>query len=1172
MKYAFMNQFCHALRECWLINYNSRKSLRVVDIHLIRIMKLTFLLFMVAFMQVQASVYSQTVRLDERGTGLEKVFTEIRKQTGYNFLYNNRLLKNTLPVTLKVTGSSLISVLDEIFENQPLTYSIIDKTIVIKKKESIPGKKSEAHVEKLLNNVLLVATNKETRITTPNRLENAIRTLIDISGRVVDEKGDPLPGVSVLLKGTQRGTTTDLQGKFVISVSENDVQTTGGILILSYVGYLAQEVALNNQSSLEVVLLADTKVLNEVVVVGYGTQQREDITGAISTVSSKELRDAPVAQVAQMLQGKLSGVRIDQTSGRPGEGMNIKIRGAVSITAGANPLYVVDGMPISGDINTINPAEIESISVLKDAASASLYGSRAGNGVVLIQTKSAVAGKTRIDFSAYAGVGKVPDSRKLNMMNAEQYAQFQKEVAELNGRVVNPAFTNPSEYAGKGTDWFDAVTRTSSVQSYNLSVTSGSKNFSTAVTGGYFKENGVVVGTGFQRLSLRVNSVFTPNDKVRIGFNVAPNYAFNTNFATDGGPYGTENIVSSALATTPLANPYNADGTLALTASDPATFGNPNWLRVAKEKVFENKNLQLLSNAYAEYKIMKGLTAKTTAGVQLSNSNVFQFNPSTIGVLFTPPPRIPSGSDNTARMYNWVNENSLVYQNKFGEHNFDALINFTAQQYRRDATVVNASNFADDKIQAVSAAGRQVVTSDIQEWAVLSYLGRINYNYKNKYLVTASIRRDGSSRFGPNNRWGNFPSASVGWIVSKENFWNVKPISFFKLRASYGITGNFEIGNYTFRSTVGPVFYGFNNGLFQGRAANNLGDSNLGWERKKQMNIGADVYLIDDRIQLSYNFYSTRSSDLLFNVDVPRSSGFSSIQTNIGELKLWGHEIGIMTHNVRSDRFSWNTNFNLSVDRNKVLKLSTEKSNALYHGMINYGFSSHISQVGKPVGMFYGAVQEGVYKDQADFDSSPKYSDSQVGTIKFKDLNGDGKISFPEDYTTIGNPWPDFIFGMTNQINYRNFDLGITVTGSKGNDILAHHENWTTNLDGPFNVLEEVKDRWKSPEDPGAGKYGSVQQGTTYLERDRWHTRFIKDGSFVSIKNITVGYTIPVNKNAIRNLRVYTSIQNAFVFTKYTGPNPEVNTKTSSSGSSPGVDENSYPVPRVVSLGVNLGF
>ncbi|GAB4021331.1 TonB-dependent receptor [Spirosoma koreense] len=1089
-----------------------------------------------------------SLRLDNNT--IRQALLTLEKTAHVKFVYSRQIVQIDRKVSLLVSEEKLATVLERLLRPLQLRYVVTGSQIAI-----VRGPSADDMGD--VGPAPYAASAEFADLT--------------ITGTVTSETGEGLPGVSVVLKGTTRGTTTDAEGTYKLVVPDDPGSKATTTLVFSFVGYSNQEVLVGNRTTVDVQLAPDQKSLNEVVVVGYGTQQKEDITGAIAIASAKELKDPPVAQVAQMLQGKLVGVRIDQVSGRPGEGMNIKVRGSVSITAGANPLYVVDGMPITGDINTINPAEIESISVLKDAASSSLYGSRAGNGVVLIQTKQAKAGKTQIDFNAYYGFEKIPDARKLKMMNAEQYAQFQKEIAESNGRAVNPAFQNPAQYAGKGTNWFDVVTRTGAVQSYNLTLRSGAKNFLTSVTGGYFKEDGVVIGTGFQRLSLRINTVFTPTDKVKIGFNLAPNYAYNTNYATDGGPYGTENIISGALATSPLASPYNADGSLALTASDPASFGNPNWLRVAQEKVYKNKTQALLSNAYVEYEILKGLKAKTTANIQLSNNNIFQFNPSTIGVLFTPPPRIPSGSDNTTRMYNWMNENSLTYQKEVNGHSIDALVDFTAQQFRSENNLITATNYTDDKVQAVSAAGRTVVTSDVQKWALLSFLARLNYNYKSKYLFTASVRRDGSSRFGPNNRWGNFPSASVGWIVSKEDFWRVTPVSFFKLRASYGITGNFEIGNYSFRSTVGPVYYDFGNTLFQGRAANNLGDNNLGWERKKQFNIGADVYLLNDRIQLTYNYYRTTSSDLLYNVSVPVSSGFSSIQTNIGELTFWGHEIGLSTTNIRNNRLTWTTTLNLSFDRNRVEKLSTEKTSAIYQGMVNYGFYSHISQVGSPVGLFYGAVWDGVYKNQQDFDNSPKYADSQVGTIKFRDLNGDGKITFPEDYTTTGTPWPKFIFGLTNQVNFRNFDLGLTITGNYGNQILAHYENWLTNLDGPFNVLEEVKDRWKSPTDPGAGKYGSVQQGTTYLERDRWSTRYLKDGSFLSFKNITLGYTLPVKIKTIRSLRVYSSIQNAWLITNYPG-NPEVNTRNAASGSSPGVDEGSYPVPRTVSFGVNIGF
>ncbi len=1087
-----------------------------------------------------------SIRLDNNT--FRQALQTLEKTAHIKFVYSRQIVQIDRKVSLAATDEKLADILERLLKPLQLRYVVTGSQIAI-----VRGPTSEDVGEG--------ATTKY-----PASAEFVDRTL---TGVVRSETSEGLPGVSVVLKNTTRGATTDSEGKFRLVIPDESGNGSVTTLVFSFVGYVNQEVVVGNRTLIEVQLVPDQKSLNEVVVVGYGTQVKEDISGAITSIAAKELKDPPVGQVAQMLQGKLVGVRIDQVTGRPGEGMNIKVRGSVSITAGANPLYVVDGMPITGDINTINPAEIESISVLKDAAASSLYGSRAGNGVVLITTKAAKAGKTQIDFNTYYGFEQIPDARKLKMMNAQEYAQFEKEIAEFNGRTVNPVFQNPAQYAGKGTNWYDVVTRTGAVQSYNLTLSSGTKNILTSVTGGYFKEDGVVIGTGFERLSLRSNTIFTPSDRIRIGFNVAPNYAINRNFPTDGNPYGSENIVSSALSTSPLTSPYNADGSLALTASDPASFGNPNWLRVAEEKIYKNKTLSLLSNAYLEYEIIQGLKAKTTANVQLGYNSIFQFNPSTIGKLFSPPPLIPSGSDNSTRSYNWVNENSLTYQRELNGHSIDALVDFTAQRSRSDNTLVTATNYPDDKIQAVSAAGKTVVTSNVQEWVLLSFLGRLNYNYKGKYLLTASIRRDGSSRFGPNNRWGNFPSASIGWIVSKEAFWKLTPISFLKLRASYGLTGNFEIGNYTFRSTVGPVYYAFANTLFQGRAANNLGDNNLGWEQKKQLNIGADVYLLNDRIQLTYNYYRTISSNLLYNVSVPVSSGFSNIQTNIGELKFWGHEIGLNTINIHTNRFSWNTTLNLSFDRNRVEKLSSVT--ALYHGMTNYGFTSHISQVGSPVGLFWGAVWDGVYKNQQDFDNSPKYADSQVGIIKFRDINGDGKITFPEDYTTTGTPWPKYIFGLTNQINYRNFDFGLTITGSYGNQILAHYENWLTNLDGPFNVLAEVKNRWKSPSDPGDGKYGSVQQGTTYLERDRWSTRYLKDGSFLSFKNITLGYTLPIKIKSVRNLRVYSSIQNAWVITKYPG-NPEVNTRNSSSGSSPGVDENSYPVPRTISFGVNIGL
>lgn len=989
-----------------------------------------------------------------------------------------------------------------------------------------------------------------------------------VNGVVRNAEQQPVPGAVVSLKSQSRQVLTDASGRFAIQVTEPSELT------ISSVSYQDLSMRVTPESrDLEIELVSKTAALNEVVVVGYGTQRRGSVTGALASISSDKLRDIPVATVGQMLQGRLAGVRVTQTSGRPGQGINVQVRGSVSLTAGSAPLYVVDGFPISGDLNYINPDEIENITVLKDPAAASLYGSRSANGVVLVTTKGGKSGKLQMEFNSYYGLERVPEGRRLKMMNAQEYAQFQKEIATFNGRPVNPAFQNPESY-GAGTDWFREVTRTGAIQSYNLSLSSGTEKFQSAATIGYFNQEGVIVGTGFERFSLRMNMRYQPFKKLKIGLNIAPTYVHNTNFNTDGWPYVTENVVSSALLTTPLASPYNSDGTLALTARDPATFGNPNWLRVAKEKVFHDKDFRVLANAYVDYEIVKGLVAKSTFNAQIGNQNIFQFNPSTIGILFIPPPRVPFGSNNDIRSRNLVNENTLTYQTKIGDkHNFDALAGFTVQHFRSDGTLVNASNYPSDRIQAVSAARQTLVTANIQEWALVSLLGRIGYNYDNKYFLQASFRRDGSSRFGPNNRWGNFPAISAGWVVSNEGFWNLKAVNYFKLRASYGITGNFEIGNYSHFTTLGNVFYPFDNAVNSGLAPNNLGDQNLGWENNKQFNLGADVNMFGDRIRLSYNFYTRRTTNLLFNVNVPLSSGFSNIQSNIGELKFWGHEFNIDATVVKKNDFSWNSNFNISFDRNRTEKLATQ-GGILPSGIQLYQFRSHMTRVGQPIAQFFGAIWDGVYMNQADFDKSPKNEASKVGTIKFRDLNGDGKITFPEDMTLIGNPWPKFTFGMSNYLNYRNFDLSFIIAGSYGNDILAFYENWTTNLDGVFNVLAEVKNRWKSEAEPGDGKYGSVAQGTTFLERDRWNSRFIKDGSYLALKNFTLGYQFIENKKF--NTRAYLSVQNAFILTRYEGGNPEVNTQANGTtgspavGITPGVDENSYPIPRTITLGLSF--
>jgi len=986
---------------------------------------------------------------------------------------------------------------------------------------------------------------------------------INVSGNVTSSAdGLGLPGANILVKGTFTGTVTDINGQYTLNVP-NETDT----LVFSSIGYITQEVAVNGRTTIDVLLEEDVESLDEVVVVGYGTQSARQVSSAVSKVNFDELSDLPVAQFSQKLQGKLAGVQVSQTTGTPGGGMDIRIRGAASITAGTSPLYVVDGNPITGGINNINPNEIESISVLKDAAATALYGSRAANGVVLIETKKARSGETLIDYNGFAGLQQIPNRGRPEMMNAREFATWRKEMAEFRGQPVDPEYQDPSQY-GEGTNWYDALTRIAAIQDHSITLSTGGDKFSTTATAGYFNQEGVVVASEYERFSLRINSSFRPHEKLNVGVNIAPTYSRNTNSGLDG----VGSVFNETLQTSPLAPLRNPDGSLTLTASSAGMFPTPNYVRTLEDKVVDNTNTRILANLFAEYDIIDGLSFRTSGNIDKGDNRDFNFNGTTTGTRGVGLYAIPFASLNQGNYLSWVNENILNYETIVADdHTIDALVGFTAQKFRQDNSNINASNYPDDKVQTIGAAGTIQASSGIQEWSLVSYLARVNYNYKGRYLFSASIRRDGSSRFGKDNRWGNFPSLSLGWIASDEGFMSgIEPISFLKFRASFGIIGNFNIGNYTHIPTISTANYAFGNSIAPGRRVDNLADQGIGWENNEQYNFGLDINFFDDRLGLIYNYYQKYTTDLLFNIRVPRASGFSNIQTNIGDLKFWGHEISLVSSNIKKTGFTWDTDFNVSFDRNLVTSMGTRTAEIITgpgSGLIG---GSHITKEGEPIGMLYGMIHQGVYKNQADFDGSPKHSTSQVGTAKFKDVNQDGVITV-EDATIIGNPHPDFVFGLTNRVQYRDFDFAVTVSGTYGNEILRGAEQTLTNLDGVFNVLANVSDYWRSPENPGSGRYGSLAAGTTYLERDWWGTQMLYDGSHISINNVTVGYNLPVaNSDFFRRFRVYGSVQNLHVFTNYPGSNPQVSLSQSSTGL--GIDGGSYPVPRTYTLGLNIGF
>ncbi|MBI0397158.1 SusC/RagA family TonB-linked outer membrane protein [Cyclobacterium marinum] len=1068
---------------------------------------------------------------------LPEVFSEIKSKTDFSFIYDKKVFNKTRAVNIKADGQSLESILVDLAKAHGLRFKQVDDKIsvrLVEEKESPP---------------IIIAD-------------------VTVTGTVVDSQGNPIPGVTVSVPGTSIGTATDLDGKYSLTVPEEST------LIYSFIGFESQEREVGDQSIINITLEEDMSSLDEVVVIGYGTQKQREVTGSISTLEAEQLEDQPVGQFAQKLHGRIPGVQINQASGTPGGGMAIRIRGASSINAGNDPLYVVDGFPIVGDINNINPNEIETFSVLKGASAASLYGSRAANGVVLITTKRAKKGETTIQFSASYGINQIPQQGRSEFMDAKEFLQFQKEIYEDKIKYegytggIPELYQNPEQYSGTSTDWSDVILRDGSVASYNLNIAAGKDKFSTSTTAGYFKEEGAVLNTDFERFSLRSNNEYQFSKNFRIGVNLAPTFQSSQNFNTDG--HSGSAIVMAASSTPPIFSPFdtNEDGTLVDSYSGPGIFTQPNWYRNLMESTNRLKSTRLLTNAFAELNFLEDFTFKSSISLDILGSNRRMFQPSTYGVAGNAPLNRAQAEYATEFYYSWLTENTLIYSKNIGDaHNIDALVGYSAQKFTQENTILTGIDFPDDDVQWIDAAAIKNGSSSIGEWSLLSFFSRVNYNYKGKYLLSASIRRDGSSRFGLDNQWGSFPAASAGWIISDETFLsNSTALSYLKLRAEYGYAGNFNIGNYRQYGNISSTNYVIGNSVAQGRSPVSIGNSQLTWETTRGMDIGLDASFLGDRIYTTFDYYNKTTDNMLYQVDIPYAAGFPNIQSNIGEINIWGYEFSV-GHKLLTENFKWNTDFNISFNRNKVIQLGT--NNTPIGGIGEQGFSSYWkTEVGRQMPLFYGYVFDGIYMTQEEFDTSAKHITSAVGTTKMKDLNDDGVID-SDDKTFLGNPNPKFTFGFNNSFNYKNFDLNIVMSGAYGGEIFAFR-GWNTLLDGNFNVITEVKDRWRSEDNPGEGFHASTRSGTTAFGRYT-SSKWIHDASYLTVKNITFGYTIPNIKNYFTKARVYASIQQALVITNYPYGNPEASLLGLSSLQL-GFDGTAYPVPRTIALGLNLNF
>lgn len=1131
-----------------------------------QLMKWTFIQGMVCLLTIGLSwantgraqeIMEQPVSLSADGQPLRQVFKVLEQETGVRFMYRQEVIGQQVRVNLRAVNERLGDVLERLLRPLSLHYELLGKRILI-----TPAPRS-AQVE----------------TAAPSQSQSADRP---VTGRVTNELDEGLPGVSVVIKdtgpmGRQRGTSTDSEGRYRLSIPDG----TSSTLVFSFVGYTTQEVAVGNRSVVDSKLTPDDKSLNEVVVVGYGTVKKSDLTGSVAKVSEADIKATPIVALDRAMQGRAPGVLVTQNSARPGGEATIRIRGTGSINAGNEPLYVIDGFP-TGSLNSINPTDIESIEILKDASATAIYGSRGSNGVVIVTTKRGKAGQSVVAYEGYYGVQSV--RRKIPLLNARQYAEFINE-ARINGGgrayFDGSSASQPLPSAlGEGTDWQGQVFREAPIQNHQLTLSGGETKTRYAITGSYYDQQGIIRNSYFKRYTLRANLDREVSSRVKVGLSMqgAFTQSNSSRTETDGG--GSSGVTNAALNFAPTFPVFNPNGTYYrdLSTLNGNLVDNP--LGLANEITDQFYTTRLLSNAFADIRIVDGLTFRTSLGADLINtkSNFYVTRQIGLGAGTN-----GSASVATSQNLSWLNENILTYTRTLaGKHNLTALLGYTAQSYHIENVRANAINFNDDFAQfnnLGAGATLQTPSSGAADWALISYLARVNYGYADRYLLTLTARRDGSSRFGPTNKYGFFPSGAFAWRIVNEPFMKGQRLfSDLKFRVSYGLSGNQEIGDYRYLSTIVVSSYPFggaNATLRTGGVPNGIANAGLRWEKNAQFDVGIDAGFLNNRIQLTADYYVKTTSDLLFSVNVPQTTGYSSALQNIGRVENRGLELGINTINLdKGGRgFGWTTEFNIAFNQNKILTLDGRPEFTTGDGSGHLQVSNTVLlKVGQPLGNFYGRVVEGIFQNQAEIDASAQKT-ARPGDFRFADLNSDGAIN-DLDRTVIGNGIPKFFGGLNNTFTYRGFDLNIFLQGSYGNSILNFGRFDLYNLNGNNNQSADVLNRW-TPANPG----NEIPRATSTGGQRILSTFHIEDGSYLRAKNISLGYTLPsvgsvangLKRLSVRSLRIYASAQNYLTVTRYSGYDPEVS-RFGTSAISQGMDYGGYPAAKTLLLGLNLTF
>jgi len=975
---------------------------------------------------------------------------------------------------------------------------------------------------------------------------------ITVTGVVLDEKGIPLPGATILEVGTSNGVVTDFDGNFQIEASSNSQ------ISISFIGFKTTTIAAT-EAPVEVSLEPDAAALDEVVVIGYGETTKRDLTGSVASVDMEDIESQPTSNIGDAIQGKAAGVQVT-TSGAPGANPTIRIRGTGTI-GNNDPLIVVDGVPLNGGLNQVNMQDVASFQVLKDASATAIYGSRGANGVIIITTKKGEKGKGQLNIEAFSGFQE--STNMIDVLNAEQFASFNNEMLQNAGYESNPEYANP-ESLGEGTEWLDALFTMGRQDNLTLSFSNAGEHTNLYTSLNVFDQKGIIINNDYRRYNFQFNTNTEINENLRFGNNLKINYDLKENGETN---------INNAIFSLPTQPIFRENGNYSGPSGQPLYYGdveNP----IGKANIIDNstEGFNIQGSIFGEIDFLEDFTFKTLFGAETN----FWF-----GRTWAPSYAWDSDisqneflSENSNRSITLLWDNTLTYNKRFDDGSkITAVVGTSAQENRFNTMNGSIQDFSSESTQQLDNGTSQMrVGGNASEWAIFSYFARATFDYQSKYLLTATVRRDGSSRFGDGNKYGTFPSVSTAWRLSEEDFLvDSNTINDLKIRAGYGITGNQEIGNYAFASAYNTNLYNFNGNLVTAAVPTVLPNANVQWESQKQYNIGIDASLLDNKVDLTLDFYRKDTEDMLVPQTVPVTSGYSDIfvpSINAGNMRNQGIEAMVTTYNIDRENFKWSSDFVFSYNENEVLNLNSDTP--LTTGGIGLNYNLARIQQNYPVNIFYGFVTEGVFQTQEEVNNAavqvpgtdPATSTSP-GDIRYRDLNNDGIIN-DDDRTFIGNPNPDFTYSLNNSISIGNFDMTVFLQGVHGYDIFNANRIYTEGMSVTNNQSAAVLDRWS-----GAGTSNTMPRAIYGDPNNnaRPSTRYIEDGSYLRLRNVNLTYNLPVENfasNTLSSARIYISGQNLATWTNYSGFDPEVGPN--------GIDNNNYPITRTVMLGFNLGF